>query len=127
MKKGAKKTKSRDALTRVRAITRELPDVEEGTTFGWPAFKHRDKLFAWFPVKAEVEPGTLGVRMSIFEREQRIAAEPDVYYVTPHYRDYPAVLVRPDLMTDAALRELLASGHEFMVAAGKRRKAVRKR
>ena len=101
--------------------------MEEGTTFGWPAFKHRGKLFAWFPVKSEVEPGTLGVRMSIFEREQRIAAEPDVYYVTPHYRDYPSVLVRPDLMTDAALRELLASGHEFMVADGKRRNAVRKR
>jgi hypothetical protein len=127
MKQGAKKPGKRDALARVRTLAKELPDVVEGTTFGWPAFKHRGKLFAWFPVKAEVEPGTLAVRMSIFEREQRIAAQPDLYYVTPHYKDYPSVLARPDRMTDTALRELLESAHEFMVSDEKRRKATRKR
>jgi hypothetical protein len=110
----------RDGLARVRAIAVKLPDVEEGTTFGYPAFKVGGKLMAWFPVKKEVEPGSLGVRMSILEREHRIAAEPDIYYVTPHYKDYDSVLARVDLMSDKALRELLESGHEFMVASGKR-------
>ena len=117
----------RDSLTRVRAIALKLPDVEEGTTFGFPAFKVRGKLLAWFPKKKEVEPGSLGVRMSILEREFRIAAEPDVYYVTPHYKEYTSVLARPEKMTDAALKELLASGHEFMVAESKRQKAKRRR
>lgn len=107
--------KKRDGLARVRTLAKKLPDVEEGTTFGFPAFKVRGKTFAWFPKKKEVEPGTLAVRMSLLERDFRISAEPAVYYVTPHYRDYPSILARADLMTDKALGELLASGHEFML------------
>ena len=109
----------RDGLSRVRAIAGTLPDVEEGTTFGFPAFKIEGKTFAWFPKKKEVEPGSLGVRMSILEREYRIAAQPRVYYVTPHYQDYDSVLARIDELTDAALRELLESGHEYIVAQAK--------
>lgn len=110
----------RDGLSRVRGIAAKLPDVEEGTTFGFPAFKVGGKTFAWFPNKKEVEPGTLGVRMSILEREYRIAAEPAIYYVTPHYKDYPSVLARVDSMTQAALRELLESGYEFVRSDAKR-------
>lgn len=112
----------RDALARVRAIAKKLPDVEEGTTFGYPAFRVGGKTFAWFPKKKEVEPGSLGVRMSILEREYRIGAEPAVYYVTPHYQDYTSVLARVDRMADSALRELLEAGHEFMVKAQRKRK-----
>ena len=110
-----------DGLTRVRAIAMKLPDVEEGTTFGFPAFKVRGKVFAWFPKKKEVEDGSLGVRISILEREYRIKAEPAIFYVTPHYKDYPSVLARVGLMSQAQLRELLESGHEFMSAATKQR------
>ncbi len=106
--------KARDGFTRVRAIALTLSDVVEGTTFGFPAFKRRDKTFAWFPKKKEVEAGSLGVRMSIVERDFRISAEPSIYYVTPHYKDYTSVLARVDAMSDAALRELLEAGHEFI-------------
>lgn len=100
----------------------KLPDVEEGTTFGFPAFKVGGKTFAWFPKKKEVEPGTLGVRMSILEREYRIKEKPAAFYVTPHYVDYPSVLARVDELTAKELNELLESGHEFMVAAAKTKK-----
>lgn len=114
-----------DPLSRVRDVASQLPGVEEGTTFGYPAFKVGGKAFAWFPKKKEVEPGSLGVRMSILEREHRIAAAPDVFYVTPHYKDYTSVLARVDRMSDAALRELLESGHEYMTVTARR--ASRKR
>jgi hypothetical protein len=117
----------RSPLTRVRVLAMKLPDVEEGTTFGYPAFKVRGATFAWFPNKKEVEPESLGARMSILEREHRIAHAPEVYYVTPHYLDYPAVLARVELMTDAALRELLESAHEFMAVPKPKRPAKRKR
>ena len=116
----------RSGLDRVRALALALPNVVEGTTFGFPAFKVDDKTFAWFPKKKEVEPGSLGVRMSILEREHRIASKPDVFYVTPHYKDYTSVLARVDLMTDAALRELLESGHEFMTLPAKPRKRAKR-
>src|SRR3954463_14294272 len=101
--------KVRDGLARVRAIALKLDDVVEGTTFGFPAFKVKDKLLCWFPKKKEVEPGSLGIRMSILERDERIRAEPKVYYVTPHYKDYTSVLARVNLMSDAQLREVLGS------------------
>lgn len=117
----------RDGIARVRAITKLLPDVEEGTTHGFPAFKVGGKTFAWFPKKKEVEPGSLGVRMSILEREYRIAADPEVFYVTPHYKDYDSVLARVDALTDAKLRELIESGHEYIVAQAKSSGAKRRR
>jgi hypothetical protein len=116
-----------DSLARVRDIVLELPDVEEGTTFGFPAFKVRGKLLAWFPKKKEVESGTLAVRMSILERDHRVARDPGVFYVTPHYRDYPCVLARAHRMADVALRELLASGHEFVLDELKQRRRKPKR
>ena len=109
-----------DNLARVRAIATKLPDVEEGTTFGFPAFKVHGTAFAWFPKKKEVEPGSLGVRMSILERDHRVFANPKVFYVTPHYRDYTSVLARVELLSAAALRELLESGYEFVVSTAKR-------
>src|SRR5690349_17076216 len=115
----------KDGIARVRALTKKLPDVEEGTTFGFPAFKVGGKAFVWFPSKKEVEPGSLGVRMSILEREHRIAAAPDVFYITPHYKDYTSVLARVARMSDEALRELLESGHEYMTVTVRR--ASRKR
>jgi hypothetical protein len=115
----------RDGITRVRDIAGNLPNVEEGTTFGFPAFKVGGKTFAWFPKKKEVEPGSLGVRMSVLERDYRIAAEPAIYYVTPHYKDYTSILARVDVMSQPALRELLESGYEF-VAAGAKRPASRR-
>ena len=114
-----------DNLARVRAIATKLPDVEEGTTFGFPAFKVRGKLVAWFPKKKEVEPGTLAVRMSILERDHRILANPKVFYVTPHYRDYTAVLARVEHLSSAALRELLQSGYDFVLESIKPRRRRR--
>src|SRR2546430_13453258 len=102
----------RTGLSRVRAITANLDDAEEGTTFGFAAFKVGGKTFAWFPKKKEVEPGSLGVRMSILEREYRIAGRPAAFYVTPHYFDYRSVLARVDELTSKDLQELLESGHE---------------
>jgi hypothetical protein len=108
--------KSDPPIDRVRKLASRLPDVEEGTTFGYPAFKVGGKAFAWFPKKKEVEEGSLGVRMSFVDRDLRVAAKPAAYYVTPHYQDYPSVLVRVWELSDAELRELLASCHEYMTA-----------
>ena len=109
-----------DNLSRVRTIAKKLPEVEEGTTFGYAAFKVRGKAFAWFPKKKEVEDGTLAVRMSILERDHRILANPKVFYVTPHYKEYTAGLARVEHMSSAALRELLESGYDFVMATVKR-------
>lgn len=102
-----------------------MEGVEEGTTFGFPAFRIGGKAFAWFPKKKEVEPGSLGVRISILDRDHLIASDPERYYLTPHYADYTAVLVRVDLLTDQQLRVLLEDGRDFIVSDTKRRKGLK--
>ena len=108
------------AFVRVRKIAGQLPDVEEGTTHGQPALKSGGKAFAWIPDKKDVEPDTLAIRMSIVERDILVSMKPDVFYITPHYRDFTSVLIRIKKLTDADLKELLASAHAFMRAKGKR-------
>lgn len=108
--------KSDSPIDRVRRLAVKLADVAEGSTFGYPAFKVNDKTFAWFPKKKEVEDGSVAVRMSFEERDRRVAKNPDAYYVTPHYQDYTSVLARTWELTDAELKELIASGYAFMLA-----------
>jgi hypothetical protein len=40
-------------------------------------------------------------------KEALLADDPDVYFTTPHFNGYPAVLVRLDRIGEDALRELL--------------------
>src|SRR3954468_1295740 len=108
-----------DNLARVRAIAMKLPDAEEGTTYGFPAFKVRGTAFAWFPKKKEVEPGSLGVRMSIFERDHRILNNPKVFYVTPPYRDFSSGAARVELRFSGLVPEGLQSGYDFVVSTAK--------
>ena len=73
-----------------------LPEVEEGTTYRKPALKVRGKVFAWMSPHADA----LALRVDPEERPLMIAAQPDVYYVIPHYAEHPMVLVRLDAVVD---------------------------
>ncbi len=105
-------SKRRGALTfdDVREIALSMPDVEETTAYGMPAFKAGKTRFAGRPVeRPDVEPNTIGVSVSFEERDALIAARPDVYYLTEHFANYPAVLARLSKMQRAELRELLGT------------------
>jgi len=91
----------------------ELEDVEEGTSYGSPALEVRGKMFACIVAHRSAEPDSLAVRMSFLERDLRMSAEPAVYYLTPHYQDYPVVLARLGRLSDDALRDLLETGWRF--------------
>jgi hypothetical protein len=108
----------------VRKIGLALPGVEEGTAYGSPALKVRGKLLACIPVNASAEPDSLMVRVSIDDRAELLAADPNVYYVTDHYAGYDAVLVRLARVNLDALRSLLAMAHKFI---GSKAKQTRKR
>ena len=101
------------SFARVRRLGIKLEGVEEGTSYGSPALKVRGKMFACIAVDKSAEPDTLAVRMSFFERDLRVQTEPDVYYLKPHYVNYPCVLARLTRISDGALRELLETGWRF--------------
>ena len=97
-----------------------LPDVEEGTTYGAPSLKVRGKMFACRPIHPSAEPETLAVRIDFDQRDELMAADPESYYLTEHYVNYPVVLVRLSRVHPDALRDLLAIGWRFVSARAKR-------
>ena len=104
----------------MRKIGLALPGVEESTAYGAPALKVRGKLLACVPTHRSAEPGSLVVRVDFDERAELLAADPDVYYVTDHYLNYTAVLVRLSRVTPDELRDLLGMAHKFVTAKRRR-------
>jgi len=112
---------------RLRKIGLALPSLEESTAYGSPALKVRGKLLACVPVNRSAEPGSLAVRVGFNDRAELLAGAPDVYYVTEHYLDYSAVLVRLSRVTPDVLRDLLGMAHRFVTSHEARRSPSRTR
>jgi hypothetical protein len=88
----------------VRAIGLKLPGVVEGTSYGTPSLKVRDK----FMCRLRTNPDALVVRViDVADAEALLKGEPDVFFITPHYDGYPAVLVRLEAVDPAQLAELI--------------------
>jgi hypothetical protein len=51
--------------------------------------------------------GTLVIRTDFDTREALMAADPETFYITDHYRGYPAILVRLANVDPGDLRRLL--------------------
>src|SRR4051794_38424267 len=83
---------------------RALPGVEEGTSYGTPSLKVRGK----FLCRLRTNPDALVMRViDLADREALLKGEPDVYFSTPHYDGYPAVLVRLEQIGLDVLAELI--------------------
>lgn len=87
----------------VRRLAGDLPESEESTSYGTPAFKVRGKLFARLKEDGE----TLVIRVDPDERGLLIDSAPARFFITPHYQNYPFMLVRLEAVGDDELRELL--------------------
>ena len=66
------------------------------------------------PTNRSAEPDSLMVRVDFDDRAELLAADPDVYYVTPHYEGYNAVLVRLSRVKPDVLQDLLGMAHKFV-------------
>ena len=113
----------------VRRIALDLPETTERSSHGHASWRVRDKLFVWErPLRqsdlralgdAAPTGPILGARMEhLGAKEAILADEPDVYFTTPHFDGYPAVLVRLDAISVADLEELIIEA--WLVQAPKR-------
>jgi hypothetical protein len=87
----------------IRRLALALPKAEDGTSYGTPAFKVRGKLFARLHQDGE----SLVVKIDPGERTMRMKADPETFYITDHYRNYPWILVRISSVDPEDLRDLL--------------------
>lgn len=101
----------------IRRLGLTLPDVEEGTSYGTPALKVKGKLF----VRLHDDGDKIVLRMPFERREEMMAADPETYFITDHYRAYPWILVSLAKVPAEALLDLLRIAHRAASPAKKRR------
>jgi hypothetical protein len=77
-------------LATVRRLALAFPGVEEGLSYGTPGFRVREKFLARLWEDGEI----LVVKCGDDERDFRMKADPETFFITEHYRGYPTVLVR---------------------------------
>lgn len=102
----------------VRRLALALPEAVEKPMHGLASWRVRDKLFVWErPLRrsdlealgdAAPEGPILGARVEhLVAKEALLADDPSVYFTTPHFDGYPAVLVRLEEISVADLEELV--------------------
>ena len=102
----------------VRRIALALPETSETTSREHASWRVRDKGFVWErPLRAsdrralgEGAPDgpILGARVEhLVAKEALLADDPEVFFTTPHFDGYPAVLVQLDKISIADLEEVI--------------------
>ena len=102
----------------VRRIALALPETSERVSRDLASWRVRDKAFVWErPLRAadvralgdEAPTGPiLGARVEhLVAKEALLADDPDVFFTTPHFDGYPAILVRLDRLAVEDLTEVI--------------------
>jgi len=99
---------------RVCEIARKLPGVEESTAYGTPSLKVKGRILCRLRTEAE---GALALRCDFLDREILLQSDPNVFFVTDHYLNYPMVLVRLDKVRRGALPDLIQRSWRMVAPA----------
>lgn len=101
--------------TQVRRMAHELSGVLDGTSYGTPALFVGKKLI----VRLREDGESLAVRSDPVSRDLLLRADPRMYFLTDHYRNYPWILVQLAEADGDALRDRIEDA--WRQVAGKRR------
>src|SRR5215217_1271493 len=102
----------------VRRLALALPETSEAQSRGLAHWRVKDKGFVWErPLRrsdlaalgdAAPDGPILGVRVEhLGAKEALLASDPDVYFTTPHFDGYPAVLVQLEKISAEELTEVV--------------------
>lgn len=99
-----------------REIALGLPGVVASLGARGMSLKVRGKMLACRAIHPSAEEESLMVRIDVARRAKLMAADPEVYYVTPHYAPYASVLVRLSRVSRSALAALLEEAMRFVTS-----------
>ena len=113
----------------VARIALALPETTERLSRGLRQWRVANKLFVWErPLRkpdlaalgdAAPDGPILGARVEhLVAKDALLADDPAVFFTTPHFDDYPAILVRLDAITPEGLHEVVVEA--WLVRAPKR-------
>jgi hypothetical protein len=102
----------------VRRIALALPEATETVSRGHAQWRVKDKNFVWErPLRrsdlealgdSAPDGPILGVRTEhLMAKEAMLGDDPELFFTTPHFDGYPAVLVRLDRISVGELEELV--------------------
>jgi hypothetical protein len=101
----------------IRTIAKQYPGVEDSTSYGTPALKVAGKGL----VRLREDGETVVLHCEMEERAVLMEADPETFFITEHYRNWPTVLVRldrvdPGVFQDAFERSWRARAPKKLVA-----------
>jgi len=113
----------------VQRLALDLPETSERLSRDLRQWRVRDKLIVWErPLRrsdlealgdSAPDGPILGARVEhLVAKEALLADDPDVFFTTPHFDGYPAVLVRLERISLEDLREVIVEA--WLVRAPKR-------
>ena len=117
------------AYERYLKIALALPGAAAATYRGTPSVTVYGKFLSRWRTEAE---GGLAIRCDFLDRQIMLQAQPDVFFLTDHYVNYPAILVRiekasRDVLLDVTERawrfvapEKFVKQHDALLALKKR-------
>jgi hypothetical protein len=102
----------------VRRLALAIPEADERESRGHRQWRVREKLFVWErPLRAsdlralgDAAPDgpILGARVEhLVAKEALLADDPSVFFTTPHFEGYPAVLIRLEQIGAGLLEEVV--------------------
>jgi len=91
------------SLATIRRTVSALPGVEEGTSYGTPAWRHKGKLL----VRLHQDGRSIVLKVGNETRDHLLQADPETCFVTDHYIGYPMVLAHLDRLGAGDLKKLL--------------------
>jgi hypothetical protein len=104
-----------------RRLALALPGVVEGTSYGTPAFRIAGRYF--FRLREDGE--SLAIKIDFDTREALLQANPGAFFITDHYRGYPAMCVHLSAVRRPELKALLDLSWRYIAGSGRGHSGVR--
>ena len=100
----------------VRELGLAFPRAKETRYYKLPALEVDGEVFVVQTSHRSADPNSLSVAIGFQRRETLIADNPRVFYLRPHYQNYPVALVRLDQIDRLELSEVLRSAYNTVVS-----------
>ena len=106
MKKSPAKKSAAKGVTpaQFKKIAGSFPEAHEKSSYGNPAFFIAKKFFTRY---RKDDNSLVFIVADMPTRDMMLELDPKTYFITDHYKDYPAALVRMDRITPDELKLML--------------------
>jgi len=101
----------------------KLPGVEQGTSYGTPALHVRKKFLARLKEDGE----SVAIKIGFSDRDVLLELDPAAFYLTDHYRPYPAMLIRLKQVRVDLLEQILEQAWQLQAPKSLLAEATRDR